>query len=95
MANDWRAESKQSLAKASQNKSSIGADQQRGGGNSGWMCGRSMEESGANRANLTNSTALQLLGDILSKKKVDSALVALDEVIGDDIFSSTGYCQPA
>ena len=55
------------------------------GGKSGWMCGRSMAQSGANRAYLTNSTALQLLGDILSKK-VDSALVALDGVIGDDIF---------
>ena len=59
------------------------------------MCGRSMAQSGANRAHLTNSTALQLLGDILSKKMFDFALVGLDGVIGDDILSLTGYCQPA
>ena len=54
------------------------------------MGGRSKAQSGANQSHLTNSTALQLLGDILSEKRVDFALVALDGVIGDDIFLIDG-----
>ena len=89
VTNDWLGTSKQSLAKACQTSLSIGAVQQRVGARVAGWGGRSMAQSGANRSHLTNSTALKLLGDILSKKKestFDFALVGLDEVIGDDIF---------